>query len=834
MTRSSGNVVICVCLAMGAVLLAGSAPRSHKDLARRLFSDPKVAELAAAAAEGDLQRVDALVAEGADVNARGQEGLTPLLYAMSGKDVKGFQRLLERGADPNKQMDDGESAMSIAAGSMAVGPGDSERLKVFLKMLLAHGGDPNLRVLPRAPRSANLRISWPTLIYHPPSHENARILIKAGADVDARNDSRDTPMIHAAGFERFDVVYALLAAGADFRLENLWGTTLGLRILDSALDPMSEAEKWRRKCMEFMEKRGVDFQREKLQDDELARQEEEWFRRAEEKEKEGEYPGFIGEFTSSSVARLVLADAEFPRRRFKYDAKDFFADPKVAELAQAAARGDVERVDALVAQGADVNARGEQGLTPLLYAMSGKGVKGFQRLLQLGADPNQHMDTGESAMKWAACQSGSQHLKALLAHGGNPDLRYPTADIHATPLHWAIRGPSVQNARILIKAGADPRARGANGSPLVCAADGNRFDMVYAMLEAGADFRPVDPDEYTLAQAILSSEVDPDSEGEKWKHKCIEFLSEKGVDLEKVKREVAECESMIGPWEAGPRPFSFSLGAVLATGDARARRNHPAKQLFADPKVAELAEAAARGDVERVDALIPKSVDVNARGKEGVTPLLYAMSERSIKGFQRLLERGADPNAKTDERESPMHWAAYLNESEHLKMLLRHGGDPNLRFEQIALPTPIFWAVSGPSAENVRILIKAGADVNMRDSTGHTALTCAIARPRYDMVYILLEAGADFWLEDRSDRTVIEWILHTAVDLRSEGAKWRQKCIAILEEKGVDLEKDKQKDLELSRRVDQIAREIEEDMRAVREKRKRTGRATQDPVMSVP
>ncbi|NQT13621.1 MAG: ankyrin repeat domain-containing protein, partial [Planctomycetes bacterium] len=665
MTRPSETAVICVGLALGAVLLAGSSPPSQKHPASNFFADPKVAELAEAAARGDVERIDSLVAEGVDVNARGEEGLTPLLYAMLGTTTRGFQRLLERGADPNYQLENGDSAVTWAAGGR-----DPERVKILLEMLkilIARGADPNLRDLPSMPRNANSTISRPTPIYHARGHESARILIKAGADVDFQDDSRDTPMMDAALFKRFDVVYALLAGDADFRLEDLRGLTLAKEILDRELDPMSEAAAWRRKCIEFMENSGVDFQEEKLWIDDWYRRREELFRRADEAERRGEYSGRLGWY-SRSVAGVLLAGTGFRLHRFQYNAKDFFADPKVAELAEAAAQGDAERVDALVDEGVDANARGEHGLTPLIYAMSGKNIQGFQRLLERGADPNQHMHFGESAMKWAAYQDESGHLKMLLAHGGDPNLRYPTAEKDPTPLHWAIQGPSVENARILIDGGADPRGRGANGSPLMLAARDGRFDMVYGMLEADADFRPKKRDHYSLAQRILLSDVAPGSPGEKWRQKCIQLLLEKGVDFESEKPRVEEIKRQdrerAKVWAATTRiPHALSwltptsVGAVLVNGYDLRRREHHAKEFFADPKVAELAEAAARGDVGQVDALAAEGVDVNAKGQEGLTPLVYAMIGTNTKGFERLLKRGDDPNQKMLHGESAIHCA---------------------------------------------------------------------------------------------------------------------------------------------------------------------------------
>lgn len=50
-----------------------------------------------------------------------------------------------------------------------------------------------------------------------------------------------------------------------------------------------------------------------------------------------------------------------------------------------------------------------------------------------------------------------------------------------------------------------------------------------------------------------------------------------------------------------------------------------AKQVFPDPRTAELAAAAASGDAGRVKALVRDGANVNARGDKNVTLLQWAM-----------------------------------------------------------------------------------------------------------------------------------------------------------------------------------------------------------------
>jgi ankyrin repeat protein len=257
--------------------LAGSEPTGRKYNAKEVFADPKVAELAEAARDGEVERVNELVAQGAKPNAKGKEGFTPLMYAMSGKSVNGFKRLLELGGDPNLQTERGESVMSFAAHRQ-----ESECLKLALK----HGGNPNLRSRPAAKSNFDSTPPFIVVVFDPTpifdavgsrNVENARILIKAGADINARTANGDvsldgqTPLHEAALLGSFDVMYVLLEAGADFRVKDKLGFPLSFYILGYRGGPNSEVARSREKCMEFMRKHGVDFDEERVKNAEIQR-----------------------------------------------------------------------------------------------------------------------------------------------------------------------------------------------------------------------------------------------------------------------------------------------------------------------------------------------------------------------------------------------------------------------------------------------------------------------------------------------------------------------------------------------------------------------------------
>lgn len=92
-------------------------------------------------------------------------------------------------------------------------------------------------------------------------------------------------------------------------------------------------------------------------------------------------------------------------------------------LFEAVRRGDKATVEALLAKGADVNAKGEYGYTPLHEASRGqKDIAGL--LLAKGADVNAKDNYGKTPLSYGVTQNGNTDLvKLLLAKGADINIK---------------------------------------------------------------------------------------------------------------------------------------------------------------------------------------------------------------------------------------------------------------------------------------------------------------------------------------------------------------------------------------------------------------------------
>jgi ankyrin repeat protein len=104
-----GRTTLHVALANGKVPAAALLVASGAD-------DDRQALLFDLASEGALDRdvIEFLTARGADINATGPDGRTPLHSAVLAGDVKMAKRLIAAGADVNQTSADGETVLEIA------------------------------------------------------------------------------------------------------------------------------------------------------------------------------------------------------------------------------------------------------------------------------------------------------------------------------------------------------------------------------------------------------------------------------------------------------------------------------------------------------------------------------------------------------------------------------------------------------------------------------------------------------------------------------------------------------------------------------------------------
>ena len=142
-----------------------------------------------------------------------------------------------------------------------------------------------------------------------------------------------------------------------------------------------------------------------------------------------------------------------------------------------------------------------------------------------------------------------------------------------------------------------------------------------------------------------------------------------------------------------------------------------------------------------VRALLAGGADVNARGKDGVTPLHFAAASGDTAAVSALLAGGASVDARDRDESTPLHQAALFGNMASVRALLAGGADADVRSKDGA--TPLHGAALSGDIAAIRALLASGADVSARKDGAATPLHGAALSGDVAAIRALLAGGAD-------------------------------------------------------------------------------------------
>ena len=397
------------------------------------------------------------------------------------------------------------------------------------------------------------------------------------------------------------------------------------------------------------------------------------------------------------------------------------AAPAEAPVADAAERGDLEAVRALLRDGADANGAQADGTTALHWAAINDDVQIVEVLLYAGATVKPITRLGGYTPLHLASRSGHGDVVRALLEGGADANDFTNTGV--SPLHFAAQANSAESIRALVAHGADVDAPDSRSSrtPLMFAAVGNATVAMQALVDAGAD---------------LSAETEL---------KDYEAISEAN-NADRARRTAVRNAGL--PPDQRPVARGRPGGRGAATPDSAAAQAEPhektadaephEKTADAEPheKTADAGPHEKPADAEPDEpAVVALSTNQQLGKQGGFTALHYAAREGKIDAANLLLAAGADIDQVTGGDESSPLLVAVLNGHYDLaKELLSHGADPNIVSDDGAGPLfatfNIEWSLRTwypqPGAfrgqatsymELAEALLEAGADPNQRTST---------------------------------------------------------------------------------------------------------------------
>lgn len=449
-----------------------------------------------------------------------------------------------------------------------------------------------------------------------------------------------------------------------------------------------------------------------------------------------------------------------------------------------------------VGEGAEINARDEDGWTPLSLAALGGSEEMFVFLLQAGADPTARArdpewspDSGKGpSLLWAAAVGGDVKIvERLLAD--SPQLSVNDGgDDNKTPLHGAAESGSMEIASLFIARGADINAK-ANSSaedadrPLHVALKRGRKAVAELLIAKGADVNARNAHGETplylacqsglLETARQLAAKGADVNATTSRHSGL-TLFEWAIDQQNI--EIVAALIDLGAPVDGAAADDWPL--FWAASNDRldifklllARGANPNRIDSAGNTLLHIASNANRTEI--VKHLIEMKADVNAVNHGGETPLWQAAEHpEGTKTAEWLLAAGADANPRPGSNSwSILHTASPAC----AELLLRHGSRVDARAEDGL--TPLILAAQHGLTENVRVLIDGGAHLNASESNGWTALHYAATNGELEVAELLIARGADIKAKDKRGRTALQ----VALDGPREGRMVHEELVRLL------------------------------------------------------
>lgn len=728
--------------------------------------------------EGSLEKVKAAIEKGASVNYETESGTFALNTAASFGHVDIIEYLLSIGANINSI--DKEKFTPLGRAIV------SENYKAA-EFLMSKGantlGDRGIKI-----EKLNM-VLWKACTERG-SLQEARMAIDAGADVNTRNSEQSSPLISAASWGHANIVEYLLSQGAEINFidKNGWSalgeafrsgkqeaadilikngaSTIGNKKIlcsqTSSIEVLNEilrgacAKGGKLDLVKMAFDAGAEVNSTHSNGNSALILAASWGHvdivkyllsqgaKIDAADINGNTPLKLAlQNNHLDVADLLLINGASPgviTSNLSPDAKRLLSSYSLNNALKIACRnGNINEVDSLIKQGADINRPlDENGATALHITAEGSNYPFMDYLISKGANIDAIDKMGWTPFGYALCKNSS--LTGLLSNLGSKK----PFNISVLKNH---KGEKEKLNQILCAVCAGIRQihqiqEGEYVREISIPIFSADLDFVKMLVDAGADINNRSGEKkssplHSAASGYNNAEI-------------IEYFATRISYLDTINQE---------GWTA------LGIAFLQQNKDAlRILLNHGAKKI-GDKSITKsnqesndtlnyiLCNACGEnGDLETVKMAIDAGADVNANHPSGDSPLFIAAAWGHISIVKHLISEGATLDFIHKTGWTPLGIALKCEKSEVVNTLQKVGakkiGDKRLLSSQTdtmnSLNSMLFIVCKGYAIEIARMAVDAGANINATSIDGFSPLHYAVGFDRADITEYYLSQGADF------------------------------------------------------------------------------------------
>ena len=418
-------------------------------------------------------------------------------------------------------------------------------------------------------------------------------------------------------------------------------------------------------------------------------------------------------------------------------------------------------LQALVNEGADLEARDDLGRTPLMdAAVHLVDTNVLEPLIRRGANVTAKDNEGLTALHHVARYGWlKQHVSALVKAGAKLES---TDNIHCTPLMRAVHFQKLSMSRALVESGASVNATGKDGcTPILLAYQNYTIAIGSMLIQAGA----------IVSEEAMSGD---------FLSKCLLEAARENYDVA-IRQCVKLGVSVDFGDDDGNTPLclaakyghNLSVSALLAVG-----ANVDAQNAIGDTALM-IAVQKKRSDM--ISMLACAGANLELHNKIGDTALIISAKSECEKATDELITANANIEARNNRSESALSVALSRKCRTVAHLLANHGA--RIDSTSMQLFPLLRGAVQTGDLVELAMLVKMGCSVNdCRSSSGWTALHYASYYLQLETVKWLFENGADVSTSSADGSTA----LHFATQAPSAGGRRQVEIIRVLLANGAD------------------------------------------------